>query len=57
MYIQGYTTINKLDENNRVIKLDTYQTEVEAQERVVELKSMSGYENAYYVDNNTSVVD
>jgi hypothetical protein len=54
----NYTTINKLDENSRVSKIDTYATEDEAKERVEELKGMIGYENAYYVSNaETSVGD
>lgn len=47
-----FTTINKLDADNRVIKIDTRKTEDEAKARVAELHLMDDYEDAFYVDND-----
>jgi hypothetical protein len=52
-----FTTINKLDASNRVIKIDTRETEDEAKARVAELHLMDGYEGAFYVDNDACDVN
>tara|TARA_Y100000310_G_C20509974_1_gene728342 strand:+ start:548 stop:994 length:447 start_codon:yes stop_codon:yes gene_type:complete len=52
-----FTTINKLDADNRVIKIDTRKTEDEAKARVAELHLMDDYEDAFYVDNDACDVN
>jgi len=49
----GFVTINKLNDQKRVIKYDHYRTEVEAQNRIVELHEM-GLTDAFYVSEEDS---
>ena len=53
----SFTTVNKVDENNFIIKSDTYETKEEADARIVELHKISGYEDAFVVDNDATAVD
>ena len=53
----SFTTVNKVDENNFIIKSDTYETKEEADARIVELHKISGYEDAFVVDNDETAVD
>ena len=53
----SFTTVNKVDDNNFIIKCDVYGTKEEADARIVELHKMSGYEDAFIVDNDATAVD
>ena len=53
----SFTTVNKVDENNFIIKYDVYDTKEEADARIVELHKISGYEDAFVVDNDATAVD
>ena len=53
----SFTTVNKVDENNFIVKSDTYETREEADARIVELHKISGYEDAFVVDNDATAVD
>ena len=53
----GFTTVNKVDENNFICKYDVYDTKEEADARIVELHKSSGYEDAFVVDNDATAVD
>tara|TARA_Y100000817_G_scaffold65790_1_gene49723 strand:- start:8448 stop:8906 length:459 start_codon:yes stop_codon:yes gene_type:complete len=50
----SYTTINKVDENNRICKHDVYETREEADARIAELHKIAGYEDAFVVDNDAT---
>lgn len=47
----SFTTINKIDENNLICKYETFETQVAADARVLELHQIAGYEGAFVVDN------
>ena len=51
----NFTTINKIDLQGHPVKYDNYETEAEAQTRVVELHAM-GLTDAFYVDADLSAV-
>jgi hypothetical protein len=53
----SFTTVNKVDENNFIVKNDTYKTRAEADERISELHKISGYEDAFVVDNDETSID
>ena len=50
----SFTTVNKVDENNRICKYDVFDTREEADARIVELHKISGYEDAFVVDNDAT---
>ena len=50
----SYTTVNKVDDNNHICKYDVYETREEADARIVELRKISGYEDAFVVDNDAT---
>jgi hypothetical protein len=51
----SFTTINRRDDQGRIVKYDNYSTEAEAQARIVELHDM-GLTDAFYVDDNAVAV-
>ena len=53
----GFTTVNKVDENNFICKYDVYDTKEEADARIAELHQIAGYEDAFVVDNDATAVD
>ena len=53
----SFTTINKVDEHNRICKYDVFDTQEEADARIAELHKIAGYEDAFVVDNNTTSVN
>ena len=55
--MSSYTTINKVDENNFICKYDNFKTKEEADARIVELHKISGYEDAFVVDNDATAVN
>ena len=55
--MSSYTTINKVDENGFICKYDNFATREEADARIAELHKISGYEDAFIVDNDAAAVD
>jgi hypothetical protein len=53
----SFTTINKVDANGFICKLDVYETREQADARIAELHQMAGYEDAFIVDNGATAVD
>ena len=53
----SYTTVNKVDENNFICKYDLYETREEADARIAELHKVSGYEDAFVVNNDENTVN
>ena len=53
----SFTTVNKVDENGVICKYDTFETKEEADARIVELHQMSGFEDAFIVDNAATAVN
>ena len=51
----SFTTINRRDDQGRIVKYDNYSTEAEAQARIVELHDM-GLTDAFYVDDDAVAV-
>ena len=51
-----FTTLNKFDEEGTPIKYDNYDTEAEAQARIIELHGM-GLEDAFYIDADATAVN
>ena len=52
----SFTTINKVDNQGRIVKYDNYPTEEEARARIVELHAM-GITDAFYVDDDATAVN
>ena len=50
----SFTTVNKVDENNLICKYELFATKEEADARIVELHKISGYEDAFVVDNDAT---
>ena len=53
----SFTTINKVDGDGFICKYDTFKTREEADARIVELHQISGYEDAFVVDNDATAVN
>tara|TARA_R110000751_G_scaffold84593_1_gene169202 strand:+ start:1044 stop:1502 length:459 start_codon:yes stop_codon:yes gene_type:complete len=53
----NFTTVNKVDEDNFICKYENFATKEEADERIVELHQMAGYEDAFVVDNDATSVN
>ena len=53
----SFTTVNKVDENGFICKYDTFRTREEADARIAELHQISGYEDAFVVDNDATAVN
>ena len=51
-----FTTLNKFDAEGTPIKYDNYDTEAEAQARIIELHSM-GLTDAFYIDGDATAVN
>ena len=51
-----FTTLNKFDAEGTPIKYDNYKTEVEAQDRIIELHNM-GLTDAFYIDGTATAVN
>lgn len=52
----SFTTLNKFDAQGHSIKYDNYETEAEAQARIVELHAM-GLTDAFYIDDDLTSVN
>ena len=50
----SFTTVNKVDANNFICKYELFATKEEADARIVELHKISGYEDAFVVDNDAT---
>ena len=53
----SFTTVNKIDENGFIYKYDVFETREEADARIAELHQISGYEDAFVVDNDATAVN
>ena len=53
----SFTTVNKIDENNFICKYENFATREEADARIIELHQMTGYEQAFIVDNDATAVN
>ena len=53
----SFTTVNKVDENGFICKYDIFKTREEADARIAELHQISGYEDAFVVDNDATAVN
>ena len=53
----SFTTVNKVDANGFICKYDVFATKEEADARIVELHKISGYEDAFVVDNDATAVN
>jgi hypothetical protein len=51
-----FTTLNKFDAEGTPIKYDNYDTEAEAQARIIELHNM-GLTDAFYIDGEATAVN
>jgi len=51
-----FTTLNKFDAAGTPIKYDNYDTESEAQDRIIELHNI-GLTDAFYIDSKATAVD
>ena len=55
--MSSFTTVNKVDENGFICKYDNFATREEADARITELHQMPGYEDAFVVDDDATVVN
>jgi hypothetical protein len=53
----SFTTINKVDDDNFICKYENFATKEEADARIIELHRISGYEDAFVVDNDATAVN
>jgi len=53
----SFTTVNKVDGDGFICKYDTFATREEADARIAELHQISGYEDAFVVDNEATAVN
>tara|TARA_R110000765_G_scaffold423112_1_gene531523 strand:- start:14 stop:472 length:459 start_codon:yes stop_codon:yes gene_type:complete len=53
----SFTTVNKVDANGFICKYENFATKEEADARIIELHKVSGYEDAFVVDNDATAVN
>ena len=53
----SFTTVNKIGPDGCICKYDNFKTLEEAEARIAELHQMSGYEDAFIVDNNATAMN
>ena len=53
----SFTTVNKIDGDGFISKYEVFATKAEADARIVELHKISGYEDAFVVDNDATAVN
>jgi len=53
----SFTTVNKVNDDNIICKYEVFETKEEADARIVELHKISGYEDAFVVDNDATAVN
>jgi len=55
--MSSFTTVNKVDKDGFICQYDIFNTRKEANARIAELHKISGYEDAFIVDNDATEVN